>query len=53
MSKEELFPIGARITLAELERDPHPILAELRSSEPVSWLPAFDGWLVHDSPPVR
>ena len=40
------FPIGARVTLAELEDDPHPILAELRTHEPVSWLPALGAWLV-------
>jgi cytochrome P450 len=40
------FPIGARVTLAELEADPHPILAELRAHEPVSWLPALGSWLV-------
>src|SRR5437660_50190 len=34
------------ITIEELERDPHPLLAELRAREPVSWLPALDGWLV-------
>ncbi|MBA2332741.1 MAG: cytochrome P450 [Actinobacteria bacterium] len=40
------FPIGASATIEELERDPHPLLARLRESEPVSWLPALDGWLV-------
>jgi cytochrome P450 len=40
------FPIGAAATLEELERDPHPLLARLRELEPVSWLPALDGWLV-------
>jgi cytochrome P450 len=40
------FPLGAAVTLAELEADPHPALARLRASEPVSWLPALDGWLV-------
>ena len=44
------FPLGAAITLADLDRDPHPSLARLRASEPVSWLPALHGWLVtrHD-----
>ena len=42
----ERFPIGAAATIAELERDPHPVLARLRASEPVSWLPALGGWLV-------
>jgi cytochrome P450 len=40
------FPIGAAATLDELERDPHPLLHRLRAAEPVSWLPAIDGWLV-------
>jgi cytochrome P450 len=40
------FPIGAAVTLEQLETDPHPVLARLREHEPVSWLPALDGWLV-------
>ena len=40
------FPLGAAVTLAELDTDPHPVLARLREHEPVSWLPALDGWLV-------
>ncbi|MFI0446093.1 cytochrome P450 [Actinomadura sp. 6N118] len=40
------FPLGAAATVEELETDPHPLLARLRAGEPVSWLPAFDGWLV-------
>ncbi|GAA2449713.1 cytochrome P450 [Actinomadura vinacea] len=44
------FPVGAGATIAELEADPHPLLARLRAQEPVSWLPALGGWLVtsHD-----
>lgn len=40
------FPLGAAVTLDELEANPHPLLARLRESEPVSWLPALGGWLV-------
>lgn len=40
------FPIGATVSAAELERDPHPVLARLREREPVSWLPALDAWIV-------
>lgn len=40
------FPIGEAATLAELETDPHPLLARLRENEPVSWLPALGAWLV-------
>ena len=44
------FPVGTAITLADLDHDPHPWLARLRDTEPVSWLPALNGWLVtrHD-----
>ena len=40
------FPIGAGVTLEQLEQDPHALLARLRVREPVSWLPALDGWLI-------
>ena len=42
--------LGAAVTVAQLERDPHPLLATLREREPVSWIQALDGWLVtrHD-----
>ena len=44
------FPLGAGITLADLDHDPHPWLARLPDTEPVSWLPALQGWLItrHD-----
>jgi len=34
------------VTLAELEADPHPILARLRATAPVAWVPVLRGWLV-------
>ena len=40
------FPIGRGATLRELEADPHPLLARLRTAEPVSWLAVRGGWLV-------
>ncbi len=40
------FPLGAAVTRAGLDADPHPVLARLRAAEPVSWLPALGGWLV-------
>lgn len=40
------FPVGASVTVSQLDRDPHPLLAGLREREPVSWIPALDGWLV-------
>jgi cytochrome P450 len=45
-ARAEQFPIGAAATLEELEADPHPLLARLCEHEPVSWLPALNGWLV-------
>ncbi len=36
----------ADITLEDLERDPHPILAELRAAQPVSYVPNLEMWLV-------
>lgn len=44
--RERTFPVGATVVLDRLDDDPHPVLAKLRASEPVSWLPALDGWLV-------
>src|SRR4051794_5700744 len=38
--------LGALPSLAELERHPHPLLARLRESEPVAWVPALNAWLV-------
>ncbi|HTX83070.1 MAG TPA: cytochrome P450 [Streptosporangiaceae bacterium] len=40
------YPVGARVSVAELAADPHPALRRLREAEPVSWLPAIGGWLV-------
>ena len=44
--RESAYPIGAAVSLGELELDPHPVLSRLREREPVSWLPALGGWLV-------
>ena len=38
--------LGDSISLADLEREPAPILARLRTQEPVCWVPAMDMWLV-------
>lgn len=40
------FPLGAAVTLADLDGDLHPTLHRLRAREPVSWLPALGAWLV-------
>lgn len=46
MNKHTAFPIGTTVTLADLEGDSHALLHRLRATEPVSWLPAINGWLV-------
>ena len=42
----EKFPGGRAVRLRELDTNPHPVLARLRATEPVSWLPVLGGWLV-------
>jgi len=44
------YPVGAGVTVEQLDADPHPLLARLREREPVSWIPVLEGWLVtrHD-----
>jgi cytochrome P450 len=39
-------PIGAALTLDQLDGEPYGPLARLREREPVSWVPVIDGWLV-------
>jgi cytochrome P450 len=50
VSRQSQFPLGAEVELAQLDLDPHPVLSRLREHEPVSWVPALEGWLVtrHD-----
>jgi len=40
------YPLGAELTLKILGAAPYDALADLREREPVSWVPALDGWLV-------
>ena len=46
VGRRDAFPLGAGVTLLDLDGDPHPLLRRLRAREPVSWLPALGGWLV-------
>ena len=48
MSRAEQFPLGASLILNDLDYDVHPILHQLRESEPVSWVPVLEAWLVTD-----
>jgi cytochrome P450 len=45
--------IGDTITLEQLETDPYPVYARLRETEPVSWVPAVQLWLVTRYEDVR
>jgi len=36
----------ADVALADLERNPHPVLADLRRRHAAVWVPALDGWMV-------
>lgn len=38
--------LGEQIRLEDLERDPDPLLAQLRETEPVCWVPSMNMWLV-------
>ena len=38
--------LADRVTLADLEGDPHPVLAGLRGAAPVAWVPVLGAWLV-------
>lgn len=49
-SRATRFPIGNALSIETLENNVYPALHELRTHEPVSWLPALKAWLVtrHD-----
>jgi cytochrome P450 len=38
--------VAESITLADLENDPHPVLARLRAAAPACWVPVLGAWLV-------
>ena len=37
---------GGRVTLADLEGDPHRVLAQLRAAAPAAWVPVLGTWLI-------
>ncbi|MBA2701646.1 MAG: hypothetical protein H0U58_08110 [Chloroflexi bacterium] len=45
-SNRRQSPIGATVSLEQLDLDPAGVLALLRAREPVAWVPVLDGWLV-------
>jgi|HubBroStandDraft_5_1064220.scaffolds.fasta_scaffold21810_3 cytochrome P450 len=46
LAREKRFPVGAEITLAELDSDPYPAFERLREFEPISWIAALNMWYV-------
>ena len=52
--RREQFPVGATITLADLEdAGREHVLDDLREREPITWLPALGGWLITKREPAR
>ena len=43
---EDRFPLGAQLTQTQQARDPYPLFARMLAEEPVSWVPAFNLWMV-------
>jgi len=43
---EQVDETEVRVTLAELEADPHPALARMRVAGPAAWVPALGAWMV-------
>ena len=53
LAREERFPVGRAITLAELNRDPYIAFERLRQNEPISWIAALKMWYVVGYEDVR
>lgn len=46
MSRQQQFPLGSRLTVEAMDRDPYPVYRQLRESEPVTWSRVFNMYLV-------
>jgi cytochrome P450 len=53
VGREQRFPLGREITLAELDSDPYPAFERLRRYEPISWIAALNMWYVVGYEDVR
>jgi cytochrome P450 len=40
------FPLGSKVRLEELSRNPYPIFRQLQAEEPVSWIEETQMWFV-------
>ena len=45
-TRAERFPLGARVSLHDLDHNPYPVLRQLQESEPVSWVGDVGMWFV-------
>ena len=45
-TREAQSPLGAALTLDEIDLAPYEALARMRDREPVSWVSVLDGWVV-------
>ena len=45
-SRARRFPRGARVTVEALAGDPYPLFHELRTAEPVTWVPELGMWML-------
>ena len=46
VDRADEFPLGAALSLEQLQTSPYASLAALHEYEPVTWLPALGGWFV-------
>src|SRR5579862_504087 len=46
VDRRERFRLGRQVRLADLHQNPYPLLKRLREGEPISWVPAVNGWFV-------
>lgn len=42
----EQFRLGRQLRLADLHRNPYPLLKQLQEEEPISWVSEVNGWFV-------
>ncbi len=46
LNRDGQFPLGAAVTIDDLQDQPYATLERLRADEPVSWIPALGAWFV-------
>jgi cytochrome P450 len=46
VDRRERFRFGRQVRLADLHRNPYPLLKRLQEAEPISWVSEVNGWFV-------